>query len=166
MAVKYRGDLKDRLKKAEMDEKSLFWLDTQEDDTLAIALYEAELLEKQKELVENISKADFYSKRWNYNAVLADMGLRMISSLGLPKGFFFVCNQTRSGVPINVFGKSFSGNDTKDGILIALKYGTQVFHGAFWTVGIAEIDVGALRHLILRLENTADHLVGALASGS
>ena len=165
--VKYKGEIKDRIRKASEDQKSLEWLEMMEQpEEIWVNMYEKELKEKQKQLEESLDTADYYSKRWNYNSIIVEIGKKILNSLELPPQFSAVIVQTRKGQNCKVFGQTIKGNETKDGILVALKAGGAYFYNAFWTIGMAEIDIGALKHVFLRMENTVDALTGSLEGHS
>src|SRR3990172_4555470 len=122
--VKYKGEIKDRIRKASEDQKSLEWLEMMEQpEEIWVNMYEKELKEKQKQLEESLDTADYYSKRWNYNSIIVEIGKKILNSLELPPQFSAVIVQTRKGQNCKGFGQTIKGNETKEGILEALKTG-------------------------------------------
>jgi hypothetical protein len=161
--TRYKGDYSTRVKKAKIDEEALSWLNMMEQpEEIWVKYYENELKKKQKDLEDSLNTADFYSKRWNYNSVIVEIGKNILASLDLPANFSATITQTRKGQNCKVFGQTITGNYTKDGILVALRAGGKHFYNAFWTIGIPDVDIGALKHVFLRMENTVDALTGKL----
>lgn len=167
--TKYKGDFASRLRKAEMDAKALHWLEMMESSESGEfwqSEYEKLLKLKEKELIESLDTADYYSKRWNYNRIIVEIAQKLLLDIEIPVYCTVAVTQTRAGQDARILGQTIPGNKTKDGVVLVLKTGSKYFYNAFWTVGNAEIDIGALNHILLRLENTIDALGGKLEGHS
>jgi hypothetical protein len=157
--IKYRGSDKEKLKKAEQDEKVLFELDQSEKDP---QFYDKKAKEEAKakagELERAKEVADAYSGRWNYALHVANYGNHLLGKID-GNDFRAKCIPT-DGTRLKVFEETF---DTKPGILFVLNFKGKNYARAFFLSRDADIDINAVETVAWQTEETLDFLRGTLA---
>lgn len=158
--VKYKGDLKERVKKEEQDELALHEIEVLEKASEEESFVEAkkEAKKRQEELENAKDAASIIPGKWNYANNLASYGNYLMSKID--EDNFSARYIPTDGSPIRVYGERIH---TKEGIMVVMKYG-EVYVKGFKPCGDADIDINAVEMLAHQVENTLDGLKGVLES--
>ena len=116
---------------------------------------------KQKEEVADVNSflEGHRQRKFSYRRDLAEYGNKLLPEV-LDKGWEGKFLPT-DGTPVNLYDRRF---DTKEGVILFLKFGKEVYVRAVQLSMMAEVDSNAIRVLCEQAENTIDSKKGILLS--